>query len=200
MKQPKAVSVFRYSPEDRKFDSEFQLEDGVQVSPEIVKDRLEWLEIGHCSEGNCQQPCFESIHDLQNFNQKGLELTKRLEQELKGTDIKVEPFQPVYDEVKVSCGWWHLRDEKYGFPVSVQKLPVSDELKADFSLWRFRKDQGCLTDEETRKDLEQQGQELQERLFEELHKEGEEEEQEDITKSLRLPEKEKMLTIRRGSW
>jgi hypothetical protein len=57
-----------------------------------------------------------------------------------------------------------------------------------------------LTDEETRKDLEQQGQELQERLFEELHKEGEEEEQEDITKSLRLPEKEKMLTIRRGSW
>ena len=173
MKQPKAVSVFRYSPEERKFDSELQLEEGVQVSPEIVKDRLEWLEIGHCSEGNCQQPCFESIHDLQNFNQKGLELTKRLEQELKGTDIKVEPFQPVYDEVKVSCGWWHLRDEKYGFPVSVQKLPVSDELKADFSFWRFRKDQGCLTDEETRKDLEQQGQELQERLFEELHKEEE---------------------------
>jgi len=176
MTTEKKVSIFHYCQSKHRFSS-----------PHISrrsdeKPSLDWLHDFHlwyhssCEE-SCgdEQPSFDNIQDLQSFNRQGMELTKRLQQEL--PNVEVEPFQPVYDQVRVTCGWWHLRDEKYGFPVSIQKLPVSDELKADFTLWRYLKDANCLVDETRRHELEEEGKALQERLYKELHQEDEKKEE-----------------------
>ena len=161
------LSIFRYSREKHCFlSSDLCLTDGDEKpSLHWQQDHDAWLQ----SCGN--QPAFDNIRDLQSFNQMGAELTKRLQRELPNADV--EPFQPVYDQMRVTCGWWHLRDDKYGFPVSVQKLPVSDQLKADFSMWRHKKDDHCLADAESRRQMEEEGAALQERLYRELHQDDE---------------------------
>lgn len=165
----KEVSIFEYSPKERRFSSGDRcLADC--PSSDWIEDHNEWL-----TERTNATPSFEKIEELQSFNQTGAELTERLQEEL--PEMKVAPFQPIYDSLKVSaCNWWHLKDDKYGFPFSVQKLPVSNDLKADFVVWRNRKDDNCLAQASTRCELEQQGQELQKRLHDELHQETAEEE------------------------
>lgn len=164
------INIFQYSPHDRGFSSsDLSLPNYASEEPSVdwKHDREAWMQ----SCGGHAQPAFESLEDLQSFNQKGAELTERLQEELPNSEV--EPFQPVYDELRVStCRWWHLRDEKYGFPVSIQNLPVSDELKSEFCLWRRKKDDNCLADEELRHQLEKEGDELQERLNQELHQHG----------------------------
>jgi hypothetical protein len=165
----KGVSIFHYSPKDHRFSSS-ELCLAECPSPDWVEEHHEWLTM-HSN----NTPSFDNIHDLHVFNQKGLELTKRLQEEF--PHIKIAPFEPLYDKLKVSCDWWHLKDAKYNFPVSVQKLPVSNDLKADFMLWRIKKDDNCLLEDALRQELEREGQELQKRLYEELHQKDEDDEE-----------------------
>mmetsp|Transcript_5129 Transcript_5129/g.8423 ORF Transcript_5129/g.8423 Transcript_5129/m.8423 type:complete len:204 (+) Transcript_5129:307-918(+) len=163
------VSIFHYSPKDHCFSTsaELCLTDRLTDCPssDWLNDHNQWLITSDA-------PSFDSIQDLHLFNQKGVELSQRLQEEL--PHMKVAPFQPLYDKLLVSCDWWHLKDEEYGFPVSVQKLPVSNDLKADFMLWRHKKDDHCLAEESMRLELEKEGQDLQKRLYEEMHQEDEE--------------------------
>lgn len=193
------ASIFQYSPSDHCFSFNRLPEN---ASDDWRHDHDEWLQHtckGDCvnDEERCHQPCFHSIEELNSFNKTGRELSQRLEQEFPTLDV--EPFEPVYDQLRVSCTWWHLRDEKYGFPVSIQKLPVSDELKADFSLWRYKKDEKCLSDAE---ELEKEGNELQKRLYEELHQDDTNKAEDlDVAQSF-CENDEEMKTdcCRRSSW
>jgi hypothetical protein len=188
------LSIFRYSREKHCFlSSDLCLTDGDEKpSLDWQKDHDAWLQ----SCGN--QPAFDNIRDLQSFNQMGADLTTRLQRELPNADV--EPFQPVYDQMRVSCGWWHLRDDKYGFPVSVQKLPVSDQLKADFSMWRHKKDDHCLADVELRRQMEEEGAALQERLYRELHQVDEKGKEEEIGRNSSHSFSGVKQTTRRLSW
>lgn len=190
----KKLSIFHYSQEKHCFSSSDIClnDDDEKPSLDWQRDHDAWLQ----SCGN--QPTFENIHDLQSFNQMGVELTTRLQRELPNADV--EPFQPVYDQMRVTCGWWHLRDEKYGFPVSVQKLPVSDQLKADFSMWRHKKDNHCLVDDDSRHELEVEGAALQDRLYQELHQDDEKGKKDEIGRNSSLSSAGMKSVTRRVSW
>lgn len=164
------ISIFQYSPKNHGFSSSdlsMPEADGDKPSRDWKNEREAWMQ----SCGGHSQPAFDRLEDLQTFNQKGAELSERLQEELPNSEV--EPFQPVYDDLRVStASWWHLRDERYGFPVSIQNLPVSDELKSEFCLWRRKRDDHCLADEVSRHLLEKEGDELQARLNQELHQHG----------------------------
>jgi hypothetical protein len=115
-------------------------------------------------------PVFKTLQELNEFNLKGKELALKLEGEL-GDSAIVEPYRPLYSNITVGdviYGWWHARDENYGFPVCIQKVPVSDELKSDFQAWRFKKMKGWL-DHDTYHDLNEEGHKLEERIRQELN-------------------------------
>lgn len=119
-------------------------------------------------------PTFASLHELRTFNAKGAELAERLQEELEmnGTarKVMVAPFKPIYSNVAVGdavCAWWHVKDITYDFVIPIQKLPISDKLKAHFQVWRFRKLQGWL-DPEIRAELNLEGHDLEDQLKYEL--------------------------------
>ena len=165
-KTNRKLSIFHYSAEDHGFSTPgVSLTADEQPSRSWQHDHAAWIR----SCGGYSQPSFGSLEDLHSFNETGTQLTNRLQKEL--PNANVEPFQPIYNDLRVStCSWWHLRDEKYRFPVSIQNLPVSDELKSDFRLWLHKRDDNCLIDDELRRQVENEGRKLEVRLYQELHK------------------------------
>lgn len=116
------------------------------------------------------RPTFLSLEELDRFNRAGFELSESLQDEL-GDEATVEKYRPIYSNVTVGdavCGWWNLRDENYGFPISIQKMPVSDALKGDFMAWRTKKAKGWL-DPERRRALNEEGSKLELRIRAELN-------------------------------
>ena len=128
----------------------------IQPSEEWMADYLEWNRFGRLpddpvgdflddeDEHLCSSiPVFSSLRDLQAFNHMGYELTRRLERELaKSTcPIRVAPFRPLYTNMVIGpvASWWHVKDCNYGIVVPVQRLPVSNQLKARLQAFRCHK-------------------------------------------------------------
>jgi hypothetical protein len=168
-KNDNKLSILQYSPLNHCFaSSESNLPEDQKPSLNWQHEYHEWFQQS-CTGKN--QPIFESVDEIRSFNNKGEELAKRLQEEL--PKVQVEPYKPIYDQICVKAyGWWHVRDDMYGFPICIQHLPVSDKLKADFSWWRHRKDGNLCMDDKVRQELFREGEQLEQRLHEELHQGG----------------------------
>lgn len=140
MKRLVTISIFHYCPDKKQFTKNIDVQgnsaDAVVPSEEWLEEYKRWNVFG-----GVVHPRFHTLSHLHYFNRKGLELSLRLQDELGEDNVQVVPFLPIYRNVQVGgteCGWWHLKDMNYGFPVNIQKLPLSDSLKGDFMGW-FRK-------------------------------------------------------------
>jgi hypothetical protein len=131
----------------------------IQPSEEWMDDYLEWNRFGRLPDdpagvfldevddhASSAIPVFSSLRDLQTFNERGYDLTERLAQELAtssncGCPIRVAPYRPLYSNMLVGpvAAWWHVKDCNYGLVVPVQRLPVSNQLKARLQAFRCHK-------------------------------------------------------------
>jgi hypothetical protein len=144
----------------------------IQPSEKWLEEYREWNRFGGIVGG---PPTFDSLQELRTFNTKGAELAERLQEELETNDtarkVMVAPFQPIYSNVAVGdvvCAWWHVKDATYDFVIPIQKLPISNKLKAHFQAWRFRKWKGWR-DPEIRAELNLEGHDLEVQLKYELN-------------------------------
>ena len=121
---------------------------------------------------NHKLPVFQTLKDLHEFNERGEELTKRLEEEFQDDpNVFVAAYKPLYSNVSVGdagCTWWYVKDANYNFVIPYQKLPISDDLKSKFQAWKCHKDVGWA-DDEKRAELNQEGHDLEEHLLWELN-------------------------------
>lgn len=169
MKRHVTISIFRYCPDKRQFTKSFDVNgassDSVVPSEVWLEEYKKWNVFG-----GVVHPRFHDLSHLHYFNRKGLELSLRLQDEL-GDNVTVLPFLPIYRNVQVGgmeCGWWHLKDMNYGFPVNIQKLPLSDSLKGEFMGW-FRKLEGWeWINPEIQDEINDEGRVLQRKLLQEL--------------------------------
>lgn len=131
----------------------------IQPSQEWMDDYLEWnlfdrlpddpagafLDEEH-DPASSSIPMFSSLRDVQIFNKRGYDLTQRLARELAlsynyGCPIRVAPYRPLYSNMMVGpvAAWWHVKDGNYDLVVPVQRLPVSNQLKARLQAFRCHK-------------------------------------------------------------
>ena len=177
----KKVSILYYIPEAHRFSSSIHVEDDARsndnsigkndfsLSTTWIEEYKKWNVLA-----NSGHPEFRSLPEIRNFNAKGVELSFMLREEL-GTQAYVQPFLPIYSNMSIGssdiAGFWHLRDDNYGFPVSIQKLPISDALKGAFIRWFLRLESKWewLDQEAVQEELNAEGCELQTKLSEELN-------------------------------
>ncbi|CAB9505065.1 expressed unknown protein [Seminavis robusta] len=131
----------------------------IQPSQEWMDDYLQWNRFGRLPEDPTEDfldeeddptsfsiPIFESVRDLHDFNSRGQDLTRRLGEELARSGaaacaIRVAPYRPLYSNIRVGpvAAWWHVKDFNYGFVIPVQRLPISNRLKARLQAFRCHK-------------------------------------------------------------
>mmetsp|Transcript_4962 Transcript_4962/g.7523 ORF Transcript_4962/g.7523 Transcript_4962/m.7523 type:complete len:210 (-) Transcript_4962:90-719(-) len=179
----KKVSILYFIPEAHRFSSTIHIEDDARPDDDSNSNSdNEFLPSTTWTEeykkwnilANAGYPEFRSLSEIRNFNAKGAELSSVLRQEL-GTQAYVQPFLPIYSNMSIGssalAGFWHLRDDNYGFPVSIQKLPISDALKGAFIRWFLRLESTWewLDQRAVQEQLNTEGYELQTKLSEELN-------------------------------
>lgn len=194
----KTISILEYDHDGHEFFPSFVVHDDlsdsdtvcafdemvVKPSQKWMKDYLQWNQFGrlpddpileddeHLDSDHTKFPVFKTLEELHEFNAKGKELADRLSCELAGNQrIRVAPYKPLYSDMAVGpiAAWWHVRDRNYDFVVPVQRLPISDCLKARLQAFRYRKSLGLWRDRDTRHALRAEGQELEQLLLQELN-------------------------------
>jgi hypothetical protein len=133
----------------------------IHTSEEWMSDYSEWNRFGRLPDdpagtfldeeddhSSFSIPIFASLRDLQDFNKRGCDLTQRLARDLAlssatscGCPIHVVPYRPLYSNMLVGpvTAWWHVKDCNYDLVVPVQRLPVSNQLKARLQAFRCHK-------------------------------------------------------------
>lgn len=207
----KTVSILEYDTEDHQFSPSFVIQDDLQdsdtecafdevvicPSQEWMDDYLDWNRFGRLPDDPAEDnllyldeddpattsiPCFDNLQELHEFNAKGAELTRRLQDELRQANnpskcaIRVAPFRPLYTNMSVApvAAWWDLKDRNYNFVVPIQRLPVSDHLKSRLQAYRCHKGMSLSLwqDADFMHGLIQEGKDLQRELWLELVVEG----------------------------
>jgi hypothetical protein len=125
-------------------------------------------------------PKFETSDSLHDFNERGVQLVFWLRKEMtlyttvRRTNVTfvVEPFQPLFRNVQLApnaASWWLIKDMSYDYVIpSIQRLPISDELKCQLSQWR-RRTSLDWTDSSRRASFRHNGFDLQQILLYELN-------------------------------
>ena len=196
----KTVSILQYDHDGHQFFPSFVVHDDLEdsdtecafdevvihPSDEWMEEYLQWNRFSrlpddpiieedeYLDDDHTAIPIFKTLAELHEFNHKGSELTERLASQLADNRcIQVDPFQPLFSDMAVGpiAAWWHVKDRNYGFVVPLQKLPISDELKAQLQAFRFHKSMGLWRDPITRRQLREEGQELERQLVRELNAE-----------------------------
>jgi hypothetical protein len=136
----------------------------------------------NCCSGTCRagHPTFETSDSLHDFNERGLELVFLLRQELAQQQSRlsphvtfvVEPYERLLSNIRLgrnAASWWHIKDMSYGYVIpSLQRLPISDELKCQLSQWRRRTSRDWI-DSSHRASFRHDGRDLQQLLSYELN-------------------------------
>lgn len=172
----KTVSILEYDVEGHQFNPSFVMQDDLRDSDtecafdevvicpsvEWMDDYLAWNRFGRLPEDPAEDnllcldeddpattsiPYFDSLQELHDFNAKGAELARRLQEELREASnpckcaIRVAPFRPLYTNVWVGpvAAWWDLKDCNYNFVIPIQRLPVSDHIKSRLQAYRCHK-------------------------------------------------------------
>ena len=158
----KQVCIFHYSKVSGLFSLRVDHDD--DDSSKTVFPSQEWLHDYNQWFTSFSMDNF-TLDELQGFNQQGIHLTQHLSKELEHQqDIQVVSFLPVFSNLTLEGG--ECKDGNYGFPVHVDTLPISNQLKLDFLEWKNRITAGEeLTDKE-RADMD--GIDMERRLKEEL--------------------------------
>ena len=121
-------------------------------------------------------PHFQTICQVQDFNNEGARLCELLQDEVKAQNnesfqIRVLPFRPLYSVIELGSvtSWWHIRDANYpDVIIPIQHLPVSEDLKMKLQAWRMRIAYDSF-DKEHRKSFNEEGHELQREITSELN-------------------------------
>lgn len=155
-------------------EEDFNLEQAYELGPgpsqEWMTDYQQW---NHFREGH---PNFATLHELFAFNRQGELLANNLRNELLNGQLPsattpIICFRPLFSNVQVGdavSGWWYIKDMNYNVILPIQHLPVSDQLKSRFQVWRMRKTCNWL-DKEQRDSLNREGQALEQHLLWELN-------------------------------
>lgn len=160
------------SCQEENFNLEQAYELGPGPSQKWMTDYQQW---NHFREG---LPTFSTLHELFEFNQQGELLANNLRNELLHGQSQLSSattptccFRPLFSNVQVGdavSDWWYIKDMNYHVILSIQHLPVSDQLKSRFQVWRMLKTCNWL-EKEQRDSLNREGQALEQHLLWELN-------------------------------